>query len=72
MLLSTRSAKCVNCDFLFCLVLFFCFFLGTDFGPTLQEEFHGLILPKLLTQLESEQVPKVSLFFSPHVSFFHF
>ena len=31
----------------------------TDFGPTLQEEYHALILPKLMTQLESEQVPKV-------------
>jgi hypothetical protein len=31
----------------------------TDFGPTLQEELHALVLPKLLTQMETEQVPKV-------------
>ncbi len=31
----------------------------TDFGPVLQEEYHALILPRLLTQMETEQVPKV-------------
>lgn len=31
----------------------------TDFGPYLQEEHHGAIFPKLLLQMETEQVPKV-------------